>query len=263
MENIREIEVQWHPKTEKLYQIPKEGMQYAFVSQDFKQIHQLVWCKDFLQDAIWGHLNQKKVSIYGFTYDPETMLPLYLRRTRLMVANWKDESLGPKLLNNCLPFLHAIEKRLGMRRTELFRCQKVPPRYSTAGVWLLEGSKRWMKSPPMISLYTLLIRAGMTHHPGKMPVMTLRHLADGTVRPYFGGEGFKGADDNENISTSLSRFKHLLKTGDRKIFHRKMRENYPSTIQTNKLHNSYGFVGFAKNYTEEDFPYWHRQEVKS
>ena len=262
MKNIKEKPVNWHPKTQKLYQIPKEGMEFAFVSEDFQQIHQLVWCKDFLQDAIWGHLNQKKVSIYGFTYDPETMPPLFMDKTRLLITNWKDQNFNHKLLNNCLPFLNAFEKKLKMQRTIVFKCQKTPTRYGKSGVWMLEGSKRWMKSPPMISLYTLLIRAGMIHEIGVCPLTTLQKIADKKIDPYFGGDKHDGAKDGRNVTSILPKLRQLLKIGDRKIFHRNIHQNFPAKCLTTKLHNNYGFVGFSAGSTKTDFPHWHRKEIR-
>lgn len=262
MEKAKEVAIKWHPKTQKLYQIPKEGVEFAFVSEDFTQIHQLVWCKDFLQDAIWGHVNKKEISIYGFKYDPATMPPLYLKKTRLIVTNWKDDLFGHKLLNNCLPFLNAIEDQLKMSKTEVSVCKKTPPRYGKSKVWMLEGSRRWMKSPPMISLYTLLIRAGMVHDSSEIPVTTLSRIGNGLKNPYFGGDGHKGASDKANIKKSLQKISFLLNTGDRKIFHREIRKNFPSTCNTGKLHNSYGFVGFSNGDTKTQFPHWHREDLR-
>lgn len=261
MEKTKEVSIKWHPKTQKLYQIPKEGVEFAFISEDYTQIHQLVWCKDFLHDAIWGHVNKKEVSIYGFKYDPATMPPLYLNKTRLIVTNWKDEFFGHKILNNCLPFLNAVEEKLKMSKTEVFLCKKTPTRYGKSKVWMFEGSRRWMKSPPMISLYTLLIRAGMVHDPSEIPEATLSKIAHGKKMAYFGKKSQKGATDKMNIQRSLQKISFLLNTGDRKIFHREIQENYPPTCNVNKLHNNYGFVGFAKGVTKTKFPHWHREAL--
>lgn len=263
MNYTKEVNVNWHPKTRKLCQVPKEGLEFAFVSKNFHQIHQFVWCKDFLQDAIWGHLNQKKITIFGFCYDPEEMIPLYMNKTRLMVANWKDKEFDSKLLNNCLVFLNAIENQLKMTKTVAFKCKDVPPRYKKSSIFILEGSRRWMKSPPMISLYALLIRAGMNHKEGDDPLTTLKNIANGTTKPYYGGVGFKGANDKLNIESSYAPLKKLLKIGDRRIFHRNIHDNYPTVCAANRLHNNFGFVGFAKGFTKEIFPHWHRlKEMK-
>ena len=260
MGKIKNIRVEWHAKTKKLSQIPKEGLEYAFVSEDFKQIHQLVWCKDFLQDAIFGHLNQKEAKIYGFSYNPETMLPLHMSKTRMLITNWKDEDFGPKLLKNCLPFMHAIEKRLKMVKTEVFRCEKVPARYKKAGVYMLESSSRWMKSPPLISLYTFLLRAGMVHKKKQSPLTTITKIGSGDMKSYYGGDGHQGADDKNIANGSKKGIKFILKHGDRKVFHRDIMKNYPESCSTSKIHDSFGIRGFSQGGTKKQFPHWHKLE---
>ncbi len=272
MSRICERHVEWHPKNRRLIQIPKNGIEYAFVSEDYRQIHQLVWCKDFMQDAIYGQVNQKSVSIYGFKYDPITDPPLYMKKTRIMATSWRDANFVTKICNNCLEFLNGVETHLKMSKTIVEKCLGAPATYKKSGVWLLEGSRRWMKSPPMMSLYTMLIRIGLVHNLGDNFQKTLRLIKSGKIQPYnwrkdtvdHDGRVTHHDNDMDFLKRGNRGLSTILKHGDRKIFFRDIKKNYPKdnksgySFSTNIIHDHCGLVGFSKKRTDEEFPHWHR-----
>jgi hypothetical protein len=272
MADICERQIDWHPKNRKLIQIPKNGLEYAFVSDDYRQIHQLVWCKDFMQDAVYGQVNQKPVTIYGFKYDPAVDPPLNMEKTRIMVTSWRDANFGSKICNNCLEFLRGVESHLKMRKTTVEKCSGAPATYKKAGVWLLDGSKRWMKSPPMLSLYTMLIRIGLVHNVGDSFKKTIRLIKSGELKPYNWKEDkidHKGSvihydNDRDFLRKGNRGLVRILKHGDRKLFFSDIANNYPEnnkrgySFSTYDLHDRCGLVGFSKKETASEFPYWHR-----
>lgn len=254
--------IEWHAKTRQLCQIPKDGLEYALVSEDYRQIHQLVWCKDFLQDAIYGHINKKKVNIYGFQYDPETDPPIYMEQTRLVVANWKDKDFEQKLLGNCRDFLHQIETLLKLKKTTMEACENPPPRYKKCGIFLLNGSKRWMSAPPMVSLYTLLIRLGFVHPVGQSAQTTLQQVKDGKLTPY---NHHPGKDTDADLLRQVYKgVERILITGDRRLFRGGLSQNYPkknnsgTSFSIHQMHENCGMVGFTTAYNKTDFPHWHQ-----
>lgn len=262
MTQIKEREIKWHPKTRKISQVPSEGLEFAFLTENYRQIHQLVWCKDFMQDAIYGHMNNKKVSIFGFMYDPEVDPPIYMDKTRIMLANWKDANFGIHVLENLRPFLNAIEEQLKMARTVFEKSTTPPARYKKSGVYIVNGSKRWMKSPPMISLYTLLLRIGMVHKSKDDPLETIRKVRIGETSGYY------STNDEGILKTSEEGLSRILEHGDRKIFHKEMKKNYPLTTRSGDnfsvftLHDSCGLSAFSRGVTKTWFPHWHRLEKK-
>lgn len=276
MSDIRERKVEWHPKTLKqISQIPKDGLEFAYVSEDYRQVHQLVWCKDFMQDAAYGFLNNKAIEIYGFEYNPVKNPPLYTDQTRLLVCNWRDKEFQGKLLKNCLPFLNGIETQLKMKKTVVERCVNPPPIYRRSGVFIIEGSKRWMASPPMISLYTLLIRIGLVHVPTQSFSDTLSQIQAGALKPYnwqpdqpskYADSGFIHEDnDSDFLNRGRAGLDRILKYGDRRLFHNKIEDNYAITdsddeVSVETLHESCGLGGFSSGHTKNYFPYWHRLE---
>lgn len=242
--------VQWKPKRSRIEQEFTEGIEFAFLSSDNKQIHQFVYCKDFMQDAIQGFLNNKKISIYGFIYDPNKSdtIPLCLDKTRILVSNWKDKLFRSRI-DNCLDFLHQIETKLKMKKSDISECDNPSPCYKKAGVWLFDGSKRWMQSPPMISLYTLLIRVGFTHTVGDNFSKTIKNIIEYNVTPYR-------EDDQDYLRDAEEGINWILDKGDRKIFDRDIKKNYP-WITTYEMHDSCGIVGFSQGYARNFCPAWY------
>tara|TARA_Y100000034_G_scaffold120815_1_gene164211 strand:+ start:254 stop:1069 length:816 start_codon:yes stop_codon:yes gene_type:complete len=271
MEVITEREVEWHKKNLKIFQIPKEGLEFAFLSADYRQVHQLVWCKDFLQDAVYAQINQKPIEIYGFSFNPATCPPVSMDRTRLMVTSFKDTNFGSKICNNCREFLHQIEDHLKMSKTVVEKCAKTPPTYRKSGVWILDSSKRWMKSPPMMSLFTLLIRIGLVHRLGDSFEKTLNRIKYGKVKPYNwrpkAYDGSKHDNDQNFLRAGKRGFDAVMTHGDRKIFHKNIQDNYPQNnregrpFSTYILHDDCGIVGFSQGTTKKEFPHWHRSEL--
>lgn len=271
MEEITERTVEWHPKNLRLLQIPNEGVEYAWVSEDYRQVHQLAWCKDFLQDAIFASLNKRRVEIYQFIYDPKTSPPVSTMTTRIMVMSYKDPDFKSKLLVNCRDFLHQIEDHLAMTPTEFEKCANPPMVYRRNGVYILSGNRRWLHAPPMISFYTLMIRVGLMHPVDQHFLETLRQIKDGLRRPYNWREDtyrrtrwVHHDNDRDLINRGWLGIERILE-GDRKIFHHDIRKNYPAFDQqgqeysTSRIHELCGLVGFAKGDTRYDFPYWHER----
>ena len=259
--------VKWHPKTNRICQIPKEGLEFAMLSANYEQLNQLVWCKDFMQDIIWSYVNNIPIDIYGFKYDPTISPAPSLKRIKLLVTNYKDPDFGTKLQNSVLPLLHSVEDRMKMSRTKLEKCSTTPATYKKAGVWILDGSKRWLKATPMISLYTLLVRIGMVHDPKDSLEDTLNKIKLGITKSYFD----KYNRDKDVIVNAQTGIKKILTYTDMKLFPAKLRKNYPHTYfrDTNlnvmsvyTMHDRCGIVGFSKESTKQFFPEWHKLKGK-
>lgn len=263
---IKERKVEWHPKTLKnISQIPSDGMEFAHVSDDYRQVHQLVWCKDFMQDTIFGFINQKEFDIYGFEYNPEKNPPICKDKTRIMVCNWRDHEFGTKLLNNCKEFLNDIETKMKMKKTIFEKCNCPPPIYRKAGVYIVEGSKRWMAAPPMISFYTLMIRIGMVHKLGQSAEDTLKQIQDGSLKPYNwkpdvqGKYGLNHEDnDADQLKNGITGINRIIQTGDKKIFRSSLESNYRGDLCVHTIHDDCGLAGFSREYTASYFPDWHK-----
>lgn len=262
MDALKTRKVKWHTESRCLSQIPHEGLEYALVSKEWDQIHQFVLCKDFLQDAVFGFLNGLHTKVYGFEYQPGTDKPILMEKARLMVTNYKDKDFGTKVVKNLLPFLNKVEEKLKMAKTTAVVCADPPLQYKKSGVYILEGSPRWMKSPPMISLYTMLIRIGMIANPKDSVEETLEKVKTNKVSTYYKSGDDKFARDAEK---GINR---IFAEGDRKIFKPKARDNFPTEtvsktgdktkISAHLMHDYLGVCGFSNGTTEKYIPFWHK-----
>jgi len=246
--------IKWIESFGGFSQIYSQGLEYAFVTENYEQICKFVFCKDFLQDAIHAKVNGTKASIYGFVYDSKKSLPLCLKKTMILLANSSDGKLRDKI-DGCVDFINQIEKILKIRRSTITECNLPPKKYEKGGVWLVKGSSRWIKSPPMISALTLLLRVGLAHKKGNPYHQTIEKIIDGSTKPYV-------SNDVDYLKTGLPAIKKILTHGDKKLFYQKMENNYPKKTDIGTMHNSMGVVGYARGYTKLHVPYWHRLDEK-
>lgn len=265
MEDIVLTDVQWHPKTNKLDQVPKEGLEYAFVSKNNQQVHQLVWCKDFLQDAVFAQINNRRIEIYGFEFNPRRSPKIDLKKTRIMITNFKDKDFQEKLFTQCLPLLHHVEKRLKMPKTKASKCTGTPPVYGRSGVWMLEASRRWQKAPPMISLYSFLIRLGFVHCPKNTLEDTLDRIGTGFHSGYYDDKRDEYTPRDVVIANEArDGIDLIMKYGDQRIFPADLLQNYPKRIRSiDDIHEMCGITGFSTEDTLRLFPEWHRIRSKN
>jgi hypothetical protein len=240
----------WYQKKASLNQAIWSGLEFSFVSENYCQICPFVLCKDYLQDAIYNQLYRTKKKIYGFQFISQKGQEICLSKTKIIIANSQDKILRKKI-PACLDFLHQIESQLKIVKTKVRECASPPIKYAAGGVWLLEGSKRWMRSPPMISLYTMLIRVGFSHTLGKDFWDTINGICNCSVTPYQ-------AEDRDRLTNSLKGIKRILAEGDRKIFPEDIKKNYPKGLRIQDMHDNLGICSFSSGDTRSLVPIWHK-----
>ena len=163
--SANKITIDWLKKIYGLSQIYTSGLEYCFISKDRQQACAFMLCKDFLQDALMAMHHGSKINIYNFSYDSKKDAPIDLERTRLAIANSRDDKFGEKI-PAMMNFIHQIERKLKLIRSTCQQVENPPSKYAKCGVYVIDASNRWMRSPPMISLFSLLIRVGFTHKIG-------------------------------------------------------------------------------------------------
>lgn len=250
---MKEVKVTWIEKKKSISQVYNSGLEYAFLTENFEMIHQLVYCKDFMQDAIAGLLNNKTMSIYGFSYDPKNNLPIYLKKTRLLITNYGDKTF-PNRIDASKEFLNQVEKKLKMVRTQIYKDTNVLKNYSASGAFVYDGSSRWMISPPMISLYTLLIRISLAHKPGTDFMETIDGICNGQIQPIQ-------TDDKNQLSKAKKALNWILEKTDKNLFSKNRIENYNNKgkeIPVHEMHNNFGIVSYAYGTPKNYFPEWYK-----
>jgi hypothetical protein len=252
---MEKIEVKWlKAQGGSIAQIYSSGLEFCFISDDMKQCHKFVFCKDFLQDAIHGHLHSKPASIYGFSYDPTTRPGLCTKRTRIALTNRNDKDFREKI-PHMIDFVNQVARKLKLKQTKVFESLEVPPRYEKCGVFITDGSPMWMNSPPLVSMYTLMMRCGFAHTSGNNFMDTIEGIIKGKIKPYQ-------SNDRTQLSGSINGIKNILKIGYRKFFFIDSAKNYPKDADIDTMHNSCGIVGFSNGYSRSVVRYWHRKSLK-
>lgn len=245
-------EIIWSKQSNSLCEIYHKGLQYAFVSEKNEQCHQFVYCKDFLQDAIQGTLEGASKSIYGFTYDPKKMPKIDLETTRLVLVNSIDNDFTKKL-PNVVEFINQFEKHLHLKRTVGYVVSN-PGKYKTGALYF-ESSGRWLNAPPMLSLYTLLLRTGFVHKTGTSWETTVNGVVSGKIAPYQ-------KNDQSYLSSAKKQIDSIMTIGYRPFFYKDMKKNYPEGTNISTMHNSTGIVALSSRQASSVVPYWSRKSLE-
>ena len=228
------------------------GLQYALVSDKHQQACRFVYCKDFFQDAYQGYFLGKRKGIYGFTYDPKKNRPLSTKSLNILVMNANDQSFYKKV-PGAQDFLIQIEHALKMKqKTSVFEAKNVPDwaKSKKIRMFLFKSNKRWYASPVMISLYTLLVRVAFLHETGKPYKDTISKLCSGEINPYQ-------SHDRSYMNTGIIGLAHIIKKGDRKVFGREIKKNFPPDIDINTMHDCMGIVAYSLGNCQSRFPQWY------
>ncbi len=214
---------------ESLAQIYNSGLEYAFINEKGEQCHPFCLCKDFLQDALWAELNKTATTIHGFTYKSGVNPPLDLSRTRLL-ARFKGKPEFAQMCQASLAFLNEVEESYGLEKTSLVFA-------GTSGkdqIWMFVGDNYWMQAPPMISLYTLMIRVGLNYQGGGWE----EHLKSPKL---------VGSNDKYYLESSKAAIVKLKEKGPKNIFAQAMLDNYPNDCTVSDMHNYSGIKSLASN----------------
>lgn len=255
--------VKWS-KDWKLAEIYSGGLQMALCSPpdeagEYQKATTFVTCKDFFQDAVQAvHLGEA-IEQYDFTYNPKTDPPLSFDRFRVLIGNNLDKEFESKI-ENVLDFIGQFEKRIHLLRTKAFKCEVSPDKFkATGGVYLFEGSGRWMQAPPMISLYTLLLRCGFVHTKGEDFDKTCKEIISGKLA-LIGDKGKRhsGCYDDTYLKDGQPGIKAITEHGYARLFYKDAARNFPKTLDIDTMHDRCGIVGFSQKKVKYEMPYWFR-----
>lgn len=245
-----------------LSEIYSGGMQMALCSPpnengEYQKATTFVTCKDFFQDAVQASHLGKKQKIYDFVYDPKTAPPLSFDRFRILIANNLDNEMESKI-ENVLDFINQFEKQIHLIRTKAYKCINPPEKWNKSGVYLFEGSSRWLQAPPMISLYTLLLRCGFVHNKGDDFDKTCQNIISGKCEVGNKSKRYSGCYDDRYLKSSQSGINAIKEHGYARLFYKDAARNFPKEIPINTMHDQCGIVGFSQKKIKDYMPYWYR-----
>lgn len=253
---MNKIEIKWlkDVSARGAGQIYTSGIEYCFINGDGKQCNSFIFCKDFLQDIVWANINKTSVSPHGFKYVHSKKTAINMERTNIAIANQSDPEMGKKV-EGSLDFVNQFAGKMHIRRTHLFKCMNPPSMYKKCGVYLFDGSGMWMNSPPLLSMYTLLLRAGFAHKKGDDCLKTMDKIINGKIEQYQ-------ENDQSQLSEAKEAIINIIKVGYRKFFFIDTAKNYPNNVDVYDIHES-GIVGLANGTTEDVVKYWTRKSLES
>lgn len=244
------MEVKWVSKTGSIGQMYSTGIEFSLISKDGNQLHPFVFCKDFLHDVVYGHLHNKSAEIFGFKYDPKINAAVDMDSTRICICDSKMTDFRTRLAAS-LEFVNYFAKKMHLQST--FEVEIAPhPTYKDRCAYLV-GSRVWQNAPPLLSLYTLLLRAGMVHTLGNPVEESYQGMISGKIKTYNGS-------DQSFLRRSQKGVEQLLKIGYRKFFYIDPKRNYPVDCPISTMHNNFGICGFSEGRTSTHVPYWHREQ---
>lgn len=226
------LEVEWFAGKMDVLQQHWSGLEYCLLSEDNKQCYPLLYCKEFILDAVWSTLYGQKVELYGFNFNPRTMPLAYLKETRLLLRN-KSDSEFDKNAAMSIKFLNLLERQLGFQKSKLY---DVAPS-TKHPVFAVVADAKWMHAPPLLSLYALLLRVGMGYESGTA-WKYLESVRAGICRPIC-------RSDSRYLLKSLATIKEVVATKCSR-FLPTMEENWPENVREWDIHENCGIVSLAE-----------------
>jgi len=243
-----------------LAEIYSSGLKFVLVNpyskngkQKYKAVTVSMYCKDFIQDLIHGMVNNKHISIYGFKFNPSKDDSWDIDKIRILVFDPKKDISS--LASNTLNIVNQFEKRFGWEFTKAKEVIfETPSRKHPAVVFT--GPSNWALSPPLISLYTLLLRACLIYDKNKTLNDFLKDIKLNKSSIFY------GSNDASYLYNAYSAIKNFLNYHPKQFFGDVLATNYPDNISTMSMHASLGIVGLgraidSKNETiSKNFPHW-------
>lgn len=199
----------------------------AMLGKDGKQAHVIGLCKEYVLDCVYKSVHPQSAfnSLYAIHY-----APVFLDKVQVIVHGLNGWA------NNSLHLINLVEKTLDMPQTTL---TELPGQYH-----VFQGNRRWLISPPMLSLYTLLIRAGRSCDGGDL---------DTATQAYYNCKGMN--TDVGYMKQARPGLEHILTYGDRFVFGNNMAANWTSC---GDIHGR-GIINFSSGGLYDLQPRWYRR----
>lgn len=254
--DIQTVEIDWSQIPSNLTEIYTSGMQYAMSNEEGKSCTPFCFCRDYFGDAVWATIHNKIASIYGFTFDPAKNPPLDMGNTRFLITNAKDQSFLNKV-GGMLEFINQVEDIFDFRNTVARLVKNPPNKYKKCGIIETISSHRWMRSPVLLSIYTLFLRIGFVHVEGTSWQETVNGVLSGKITPYQ-------ENDADYLKNSVKGLQYIIKNGYKNIFYVQPKFNYPVKSSVSSIHNGSGIVAFTGmcGGGHKIVKHWFRPEIK-
>jgi hypothetical protein len=194
-------------------------MAFSFLSKDGQMVGPFVDCRGYIIERLQGFLHKFQGSTI-YKYHPKQMGAIDLDKTRLVVSK-KGITLEKfeAELKLTMDLVHQVEKALHLLPSKYERVTGVSKEYGFT--FLIVGSKRWMLSSVMLSLYLFLLRNGYRHKKSQKWQTTLNHLDN---------------DDGPDGEIAIRGIEHIIANRYIKVFGDDMDYNYRKEVMSHIHH---------------------------
>jgi len=238
--------IEYKPYTKKhdlgeIYQV--SGLRFALMSSKAAgnmQCHQWVKCRDFLGDVVRAWALKKPIDIYNFKYNPATDPKPYTRKLRLLVKHDNSKTFHTTI-SKAIAIINRVEVHMKVPKSKKVYIKDPKTNEINENVILLEANAIWIKSPALLSLFTLLIRIS------ELPIqgyVTASKIFEGFEKV----AKFKDEDTTKHYLHFLYDVLPLIVSNYKKIFFSEGSYDQayliPSSI--NNFHNKSGILSLVK-----------------
>lgn len=220
----------------------------ALLTEDGEYAYPMATCKEYVLDYTLYTLRGQQSSMYSSNNGKMVCT----KEVRLAVAG-----LGEYALNS-LDLINKFDHALDIPLTEM---QGYDER-----VVIFRGNKRWMNAPPMLSLFSLLVRAGRLNILGKTLGEMLEWYWTTTVNvtvPTYDKFGrmsddyiksTRDASDVSYMKQARKGIEYILQHGDRAIFGEEIEKNWKTGAD---IHNR-GIITFGTGGLKTTHSAWYK-----
>jgi hypothetical protein len=194
-------------------------------------VHPPYSCKEYLLDYVYMTHNKDAPCMYAITTNKKACLT----ELRVMVGCFE-------FIENSLDLINQVESHLNIENSLLF----VLPNNDKAHVF--RGSPKWMIAPPMLSFYSLLVRAGRVHKKNTSYKETFDKM--------FVWKGLVGGyppPDSAIWRGGMPAIKAIMEHGYEEIFGKDVLKNWP---RCNDIHMR-GINMMGIGYYKKAMPHWY------
>ncbi len=251
---MKEIKVEFLNKKNNYFGVFSAGIGFCWVSAENKQLAPFETCKSYLQDQLHASIN----NVEGMSSLNPKGGKIDLNKTRILLAHTTQNDIFAERFESLLDFLHQVEEKMGFEPSFgeiVVNSEDYNGGKPKGPFFVINGDKRWMISTPMISLYTLLIRACLSHKKGENWKVTLDNIINGTIKT-------DNYCDRNYLERSYKTIIKILTIGPRPFFYKSFERNYPKTITSSNLTHCSGILGLSEGRTGPTVDYCKRWTTK-
>lgn len=179
-----------------------KGLSYQFVDDNYNSIQPngAVCCKDFLQDIVFcEEILFPAMTIYNYTYTFTGKLKEQVKLILALDYGFTDSKLVDNMIN-LQTFLNIYEEEIGFDKS-------IITLDDNKTIAFCHFSKQWIQSPVLLSLYLLLVRAGVKYNKS---ISIYEYLATMKSDEIENDDRFTFLQNNKRVITFMQNIKKYI-----------------------------------------------------